>query len=273
MCHTAFSSRHLILPAVVGLALATVAESRAGIVTANRLSYYDITFAQPDFSDASSRYDVYFDAIPDAAGDTRDFPPSLKLNYTNLVTDSTGGVVWTNVVPAADHFNATLLAVDGDPGRMRYGYDSAAVPDFNNVGSFGNSWLEVKNVDGFYALRFGGPFGFRGGGAGIIDRGQFALEIFISGDWSNQGTSADQLEVINFNPLWTIEDNFVYDPVSGKTHFLAYLDDYVANTGEEPLMDFVLRSRIAVVPEPSTLALASFSGLGLLLLSRRRSGR
>lgn len=248
--------------------------ARGQIATHDRISKYDITFSNPTFSDASSHYDVIFDATPTNPGDTRDFSPSLKLNWTNLSTSNVGGVEWVLGSTAPDHFNASLSSPTGTPGTLTYGYDSAAVPDFQNVGTFGNSWLEVKNIGGKYALRFGGPFGFRGGGAGIIESGTFDLDIAISGDWSPAGTGAGEHELLNINPTWTIDKNFVYDSGSDKTYFHAFIDSYTS-AADAPLLDFVLHSGVAVVPEPSSIVLLAILGgvVGTRVVAIRRRAK
>lgn len=232
----------------------------ADIVFTHRLSYFNITFSQADFSDASAFYRVLLDTT---SNDTLNgFTPNLKSSHTNFSWVGQGGMSVNHVVETATSATADL-SNNGTFGQSDFSYDTPVQNSFSGVG-FGNSWLARGPIAGFHGLRFGGPLGSKGGGAGLFAGGRFDVDIFMSGDWSNLGTGPGEAQLIHINPGWTIDKLFVFNGV--QTEFAAHVDDYAGNTNRgphgNPQIDFLLHGTVQAVPEPATVCLGL---LGLAL--------
>ena len=85
--------------------------------------------------------------------------------------------------------------------------------------------LPVTPFMGYYTIE-----GLWSGWGGVED-GRFTIEAIIPGDWSETGPGYMNHDLVNINPLWTIDENFAYNPGSDTTRFLAYVDYYIPYIG------------------------------------------
>jgi hypothetical protein len=257
--------------ALLGSVVALVGAARpvqAAFAFTSRTSAYTLSFTKGDFSDANAHYDVTINGTSNN-GDSGALTLNLKSNHQNFSLAGTGSWSVSSIVETPTLATATLTA-SGSTGGYNFHYDTPVQSFFSSAG-FGNSWLAREGVNGFWGLRFGGPFGSRGGGAGLVDVGaSFAVDIVIPGDWSNLGTGPGQTQLINVNPTYTIDSNFVYDPISMTTDFHIHTDSYLGNTtAGNPQIDFILHST-QIAPEPSSVVLAALGVTGLVCSVRRR---
>ena len=255
--------KNLFVPLLLASAVTFASYAKAQFVYPIRTSFNNITFSNADFSNANVFYKITQDAYSiSGPATTTGYSPNLKSSHTGFSWTGYGGTTVSNV---SEFPNLTVgdLTSTGANGGFVLSYNTAAEADFNNLGSsFGNTFIVRKSFGGLIGLEF------QGGGTGLVDNnGSFTVDVLINGNWSNQGTGANQTEFIGLNPFWTIDKNFVFNGAS--TEFLAHANPF---NGNNPALDFVLHGSAAVTPEPGALAL--FGSLGLTaagLLYRRRS--
>lgn len=94
--------------------------------------------------------------------------------------------------------------------------------------------------------------------------GTFDYAISIPGNWSVLGTSTGQVEFLGISSSFSIAQNFVFDPTTGRTTFQALNSSYNP-TSVGPDIRFVLYGQ--PVPEPAQL-LMFLLGLPALALYR-----
>lgn len=254
--------KNLFVPLVLTSAVTLASGANAQFIFPIRTSFNNITFSSADFSNANVFYKITADAYsPGVPATTTGYSPSLKSSHTGFSWTGYGGTSVSNI---SEFPNLAVgdLTSSGANGGFILSYNTAAEADFNNLGSsFGNTFIVRKSFGGLIGLEF------QGGGTGIVENnGSFTVDVLINGNWSNQGTGANQTEFIGLNPLWTIDKNFVFNGVN--TEFLAHANPY---NGNNPALDFVLHGSAAVVPEPGALAL--FGSLSLTALAFLKRGR
>lgn len=108
-----------------------------------------------------------------------------------------------------------------------------------------------------------------GGTGGVSAGNPFIYEIVLPGDWSQSGAATGGHTLESINPLWSVEQNFVYD--GSNTLFRARIDSYV-NDGTHNLDLSYSLYGVAAVPEPAA-AILMLAGFALVLGVGRRSGR
>ena len=116
-------------------------------------------------------------------------------------------------------------------------------------------------------------------GWGGVTNGPFTVEATIPGDWSGAGPGYMNHDLLNINPLWTIDQDFLYDLGNNTTNFLAHIDNYIPylpNQYGPGAMDAYLYVRLygapvpsASIPEPATMLLLCLGLIGVLGIQRK----
>ncbi|GAB4153103.1 MAG: hypothetical protein Fur0046_33010 [Cyanobacteria bacterium J069] len=257
------SFRFSILGSLGAIALALTAglEPAAAFSFNSRQSAYDLSFSQPDFSDASAAYRITY-ATEAQIGDLITLDTELKTSAQNFVGLTSGSNSIASVGQSGNVFTHFIVS-NGGPGGFRVSYDTpvATAPEEG----FAASWL-VRSFDGAdWDLEF------LGGGAntGLIPP-DYELAIAIPGDWSTKGTNPGQLEFRSIQPGYTILDDFSYSATTGLTTFKAVASDW---DGSSPNLNFVLHGKAPqAAPEPGVLiGLTVLAGSILSQCSRKFS--
>lgn len=227
--------------------------AHADIRVVERANEYVVRPGDSAFNGAALRADLHKRFTADAPGDSRNFQFSKFANDAGLTVQGSGGMVVSGLnFPSPTTYAYTVTSPDGLPGgelvRALYPAD--------------NSALFREMIGDQLTLHYRS-----GSGGGVDDGGRYSFDLVVEGFWG-LGTGPGQLEHINFNPLWTVDTFWQYDPSRGpigSTVFSAHIDAYFAEGGlQVPRPEFRLW-----VPTPAAggvLALA-----GLMAARRQRS--
>lgn len=163
----------------------------------------------------------------------------------------------TQQAPASNQFAAgnAANARNGETNPYYAGLGNVYVPDLPVQGGVGNQDGD-PDEDGY-------PFGYTMPGAFGMKWQRVTLKVDVDG-----GTlGGPKVEwYISGKLIGTFQDGFTSD---GRVT-LGYVD-YTSNFADAPQYNFALIDNLQVVPEPSSVALASLTALGLLAARRRRS--
>ena len=112
---------------------------------------------------------------------------------------------------------------------------------------------------------------FTGDNHGFLKAGGvFDYSVTLPGNWSKQGTSTGDSELVAVNPEFTVTKDFVFDAVSDTTT-LEVLDTNYDLSHSDVGLDFIVFGSPVSEPLPSALLLAGLGALGWT--SRRRQAR
>ncbi len=178
-----------------------------------RENEYSFVFGDASFADAATHIRVTYGISDAAPGETRPFgftTPTTAQNPTVTVSD---GLVISNLVIAVPSITMDVTTPSGAGGTRRYEFDVPA------LGTGPNCFVE--EFDGHPTLRWTSNAG--GGLTGI----PYQYTFSIPGDWSASGTQPGQHELLNVNPAWTIDQDFVYDARLDVTRLVIHQDPYV----------------------------------------------
>ena len=231
-----------------------VPESSATLLLTNDVTDTQVTFENAsNFSGALVTNDNLLTVRPSALGDSGTF----TFNFTNgpVINASAAGdshIAISNLVVTPTQASFRETSTDGAIGIVDFAYAKAA-----NTGS---SKTFVNN--GFNVFE-----GFSNNWFSQVSGSPRTTTIVMPGNWSIAGTATGDHELLAFNPLWTIDQNFMYS--DGATTFSAHIDSYT-NDGLHNLgLCYELIGAAATVPEPATFCLLGL-GLAGIGLSRRK---
>lgn len=232
----------LVSLGAIALAFGVGVETAAAFSFNSRQSAYDLSFSQPDFTDALASYRITYETDAQR-GDLITLDTQLKTSVQNFVGLPSGSNSIASIAQSGNVFTHFIVS-NGGPGGFEISYDTpvATAPG----GSFADSWL-VRSFDGdAWDLEFLGG----GSNTGLIPP-DYELAIAIPGNWSTQGTNPGQLEFRGIGTGYTILDNFSYDPATNLTTFKAVNNRW---DGSSPDLNFVLHGRSPQsTPEPAVL--------------------
>jgi hypothetical protein len=238
--------------ALLALVLSGWASSTGAAVLSNsnidtRTTTRQISFTDLTFSDAKDAVLTSMQ-MHGNIGDTGVFSWSNIGGPSNFSLTGSG-VSFSNVISpipsGSGQFTATLDASTGQ--SMAYAWD---YPVATPLQGFVFSSIVRSSSLGYHTLEF------RGGGNGFLKSGgTFIIDVFLPGDWSSQGTGTGQVEYVGIGGSgFSIQSNFVFDPVLNRTHFGAINTNYIQPASNINL-DFILHG--AAVPEPNGVLLLS----------------
>lgn len=242
--------------AAIGSVLAAVSLASAQINSIYRSNVEEITFSDSNsFSDASFTGDIfqYWSGAQGAyTADNWGAPSGFSLLYDN--GDANVGI--SDVTTTNTGVFSTVTMLTGQDGWTDLGISEAVNVDPPFLGT------TVSN--GLWALDLN-----QNSYGGVVTGDPFYWSVTFSGDWSVQGTSTGESELLSYNPEFTIVDDFVYDSNTNTTLFAIYDPAYdnVNGTGVS-----IQLNGGAAPTVPGPVALAPFS-MGLLGLVRRRNRR
>jgi hypothetical protein len=247
------SARPLL--AISLLSLLVVVSASAQITFTSRDTNYTLSLNDINtFADASTTYNNLIGVSAVNIGDTRDSVLTYKSLAQNFSwTDLDGNISLSYVTSGTNQYTGTFTADHGLTDRSAFSYSMPVGADATQ------SVLTLAVVNGYHVLDF------LGGGSNFLDNGNpFHLVVDIPGNWSTQGTTTGDHNLIALNPSWTITENFVFK--NGVTEFAAQELNF---QGDNPGLEFQLVGSVAT-PEPSTLAMFGTGLLGLIGAVRRR---
>jgi len=229
---------------------ATLTNSNIDVrTTTNVLSFSDLAFDNLD----KQRSDLLrFHGAVGAAGEfTIDaaFSPSVVVS----VVPGSGMSVSNQAYDPASERISYRAAVTGTTNlTITQSWNVRTSPSMTTgVSSNGLHYLEFTgNNDGF--LKSGGVFDY---------------SVTLPGNWSTQGTSTGDSELVGLNPEFSVTQDFIFDPVNDTTTLEVLNTDYDLSQPNLAL-DFMVFGSPVSEPLPSALLLAGLGALGWT--SRRR---
>ena len=169
--------------------------------------------------------------------------------------------------PGAEEITTTVTAT----GAGTYGFYEP-VPVYNGRLSgldYFPSPLARFPYNGFSTLEIYSP------SSGLLDAGgTWITNIYLPGNWSRAG-NADQTGthlLIDFDPLWVITNDFVYDPATNRTLFSVVNTNYPGPDSYDNGPYPVILLTGPAVPEPGSIGLFGVGSLATVwwCLKRRR---
>src|SRR5579862_8148257 len=200
----------------VGAALVSIAS--ADLHFDSRVNDYSVGFSDMQFSNGSFDGTVTTSVTADQPGDSflgADFGLPTGTSLTSWVGD--GNVNVQNVQNFGTDATADIFDPSGVAGafHIRFGGNTPG-----GAGAFyGDYVLGGQHV---FEVNASSP-GF------VDDGGTYLWGLTMPGDWSAVGTGIGDHELLGLNAAWTIESDFVYDPIHNQTYFSAYNGDYLNN--------------------------------------------
>lgn len=250
MRHSLVISAAFLLNAVVSLP-ASAALTRTFTDATSTITFSDSS----SFSDAVLHAGRSIGFTADSAGDNIVYThTTTEGNFSNFTV--IGAPNFAVSAPAIQPTQAsfTVMSLNGLPGTVSYSYDHQV----NAISTFATDVIN-GHVTLFHGLR---PR------SSVPPNSPFSVTVVLPGDWSIAGSATGNHQLLNLNPLWTIDQNFVF--ANGKTTFSAHIDSYVDDNLHRAELQFQLIG--APVPEPETYALM-LAGLGLVGFAARRRKR
>jgi PEP-CTERM motif len=257
--------------AALAALLALGAAAKADPVMPGAIERYTYTYVTPSGGDFSGSTFIYNNTINfDGVAGERDETVNFKPVAAGINLYGQGGTT-VSIPTAADGtlFVNEAFTSPGGTGQG-YGFDY----DGGTSAVFGDSFLMPGTVGGLEALFF------NGGGTNLLDDGgRFLSSVVIDGDWSSSASHT----AATFASGYVIDQDFVYDAISGKTTFSIETDDYVAGVmatddtlGIDPVNPAIsfalLGDPVDDVPEPMSLALFGAGLAGAFVIRRKRKG-
>lgn len=229
----------------------------------SRSTNIDIRFTEPTFLDANAAYL----AVATTQANPQD-QLALQVELPTYAQNYAFGLSGTTAMTASSQNLTTYnyqLSSSGGIGRFGWKYTTPVATDPN--AGFTES-LIVRSNNGSWDLVFVDAEYTSGA---LQTTTAFELAIAISGNWSSLGAGANQTELLQIKPGYTIVNNFVYNPTSNQTLFRAVSNNWDGSPGAG--LSFVLHGsgQAAAVPEPTTVLGAFLGGLGLYTLRRQKA--
>lgn len=204
-----------------------------------------------DFSGAQVHRHISITQNAGAAGDTGVFTFTLSSPSINVAAtgDAHIAVSAFSVSPAQATFTRT--STDGLTGKFAL--------DFDRISNTGGT-LTTTASGGHYVLEASSNVNI-----GLVAGSLMTFTAVIPGDWSVAGSATGNHQLISINPLWTIDQNFIFS--AGQTIFSAHIDSYVNDGLHNAQLNYRLIGAAAIpVPAGWTLFII---GLAALRLTRR----
>ena len=234
--------------------------AHADIFTTTRTVDYSITF-----SDAATFLDAFANVTntevigPGSFGTDTEMGGYSALN-TGITFFATGAVSISpaGAPPGTSEITTTVTAT----GAGTYGFHEA-VPVYNGRLAGLNYFpgpLARFPYNGSSTLEIFSP-----SDSFLDPGGTFATNIYLPGDWSKAG-NADQTGthlLYSLDPLWTITNDFVYDPATNRTLFSIVNTNYPGADSDDPGPYPVILLTGAAVPEPGSIGLLGVGALAV----------
>ena len=218
----------------------------ATIANTLRDDEYHLSFSGLNFSGAAINGDV-INTWTGSAGDstTYNFNVGAAATVNSWTGDSNVGVV--SNAPVSPTATGTITMLTNNPGMTDLNWSEGLTPGVSN---------------GLQVLDWGSS------SPGYLDNGyEMIYNLYIPGDWSNQGTGPGQSELLSYNSGagWVVYSDFVYHSVGNYTLLGLDIPSY-QNDGNHNV-DLQVQLNGAAVPEPFTLVLG---GAAIAIAVRRR---
>jgi len=233
---------------VLALGLFPAVPSQATIITVEAEERFALRWDGKDFKNAGYTRTI----LETVTGNTGDFRNTTFTFDTPVVPGSVSvvgdrDVRVSNVVITPSQVSYRITSVDGDPGTVRLQWDRVTP-----------NGISTGIIDGRYTLR-------TGSGLRIGSGGPFPLEMrfTLPGSWFNEGTSGNSHQILNLNPSWNIDRNFLYN--GANTTFIASLDNYTNSAADQANFGFRLYGSKATPTLPSTPVVKPTSGSATFL--------
>jgi hypothetical protein len=217
----------------------TIASADVLVVGSHALSAFDIQDPL-NFSGATLFSTQTISLMAENPGDTTSYTATYPANPTSVSIGSVEGnfeiqVLNTDRQQATFTITSISLATPPEPGEIFWSYDHPinAIASFSQAVVNGHMTL-FHRLSPVVTMEPGGAFG---------------VTVALPGDWSTTGSDRGNHQLLNINPAWIIDQNFVLD--AGVTTFTAHTDFY---DGSNPV-DLEFRLIGAPIPEPSQYVL------------------
>lgn len=223
--------------------------SIASVHFVSQSNVLNLSFSQPDFSDAVINGANTVGSTADAPGDSARIGYGIYQNpILNQHVTATAGVTVDDVTLTPTSIDFTVHHPTEAPGSHTYFYTR---PQPDGPGFIASS---IGGLTQLHLSLTSGP---------IVDAGDpFSWALKIPGDWSSQGSGPGQSQLLSLNPGWSIVQDFVFD---GSATTLALSRDAGGANGPGVALN------IYAAPSPGGAMLGLLAGLGTI--RRRRKSR